>query len=286
MRDMESRMGTKVSALVCVKNSEKTLEACLASLTRSDISEIIVIDGDSIDNSIDIARKYTDLVFSDGGKGLGFARKLGVQKVGSEFLIIMGPDDVLADTPLAQSIDYLTINKNVAGILAHKRLAKVENFWERGQDNLYALASKRTLRVIGNPSLYRTSMLKAFEYDSFYSANEDTDLCERWWDAGYSVSWAPDTFRVLESARQNRSSVYERYCWYGRGDFDFVIKWIGPDWKKALRHFFHPLLNYMIRQPFALLKKGEGGAALFSWLAGLFRYIGFTQRIAPKKGSQ
>jgi glycosyltransferase involved in cell wall biosynthesis len=279
-------METKVSALICVKNSEETLEACLISLVRPDISDIIVIDGESIDNSVQIARKYTDLVFSDNGHGLGYARKLGVEKVGSKYLIIMGPDDVLAHTSLASSVDYLNENTNVAGILAHKRLAQAENFWERGQDRLYALASRRTLRVIGNPSLYRTSMLKAFEYDSYYSANEDTDLCERWWDAGYSVGWAPETFRVLESARQNRSSVYQRYCWYGRGDFDFVVKWLGSDWKKAMRHFFHPLLNYMIRQPVALLRKGESRAALFSLLAGIFRYIGFAQRIAPKRGSR
>lgn len=277
---------TKVSALVCVRNSAEVLEACLISLTRPDIFEIIVIDGESVDNSIEIAKKYTDLVFSDNGHGLGYARKLGVEKVTSELLIIMGPDDVLADTSLELAVDYLNKNKKVAGILAHKRLANIDNFWERGQDILYSFASTRPLRVIGNPSLYRTSMFLDFEYDPYYSANEDTDLCERWWDAGFSVNWAPDSFRVLESARQNRASVYQRYSWYGRGDFDFVVKWFELDRKKAIRHLFHPLLNYMIRQPLSLIKKGEMGAALFSWLAGMFRYLGFVQRIISKIGLQ
>ncbi len=277
------KMPNNLSALVCVKNSAETLGKCLQSLLDNNISEIIVIDGDSTDESWKIAEKFTNRVYSDSGKGLGFARKLGVSKVNSEFLIILGPDDLLSKNALEESIVRITQDEKIAGILAHKRLEICRNFWERGQDGLYELFSAQPVRVIGNPSLYRVKLLRDFEFDEFFSANEDTDLCERWWDNGYSVCRGPLSFQVFETTHQNLRLTYQRYTWYGRGDFDFVIKWIRMKPRIAIRHLFHPLRNYMIIQPVKLMSKGKVESAIFSILAGLFRYIGFLQRVTVQK---
>jgi glycosyltransferase involved in cell wall biosynthesis len=276
-------MKNSVAALICVKNSAQTLGKCLESLSKNGISEIIVIDGESTDDSWKIAETYTNQIYSDLGNGLGYARKLGVSKVSSEFLLIMGPDDLLAEASLSESLDVLHNNEKVAGLLAHKRLEFRSNFWERGQDGLYKLSSSFPVRVIGNPSLYRVELLRDYEYDEFFSANEDTDLCERWWDHGYSVSRAPKSFQVFETTPQNRQLTYSRYTWYGRGDYDFVSKWIKINRKKAIRHLFHPLKNYMILQPINLLKRGQIQTAVFSICAGILRYIGFFQRINLKR---
>jgi glycosyltransferase involved in cell wall biosynthesis len=276
-------MKSSVSVLVCVKNSSETLHKCLESLSQKEISEIIVIDGESTDDSWKIAENFTNLIFSDLGKGLGYARKLGVSKVTSDFLLIMGPDDLLVKESLKESLDLLRENEKIAGLLAHKRLEIRHNFWERGQDGLYKLYSTLPVRVIGNPSLYRVDLLRIYEYDEFFSANEDTDLCERWWDDGYSVGRAPRSFEVLETTPQNRKLTFARYTWYGRGDFDFVSKWLKLDREKAIRHLFHPLKNYMILQPMSLLSRGEVESALFSIIVGVFRYIGFLQRLTVKR---
>lgn len=276
-------LGKKISALVCVKNSSETLSKCLASAVKNGIIELVVIDGNSVDNSLEIARQFTSQIHSDEGRGLGYARRLGVSKIKTEFLLILGPDDVLKDDALNEVLTVIERNPKIAGLLAHKRLSDVRNFWSRGQDGLYELNSSEELRVIGNPSLYRTKLLREFEYDDLYSANEDTDLCERWWNAGYEVGWGPKAFCVEEISEQNWKTVSTRYRWYGRGDFDFINQWMRRDKQVALRHLFHPLLNYMIRKPTKLLLRGQFSASMFSIIAGSQRYVGILQRLRGEK---
>ena len=62
-----------ISTVICVKNGEKILEKCLKSIIRNSPLEIIIVDGGSKDCTIEIAKKYTDKIFSDGGRGLAYA---------------------------------------------------------------------------------------------------------------------------------------------------------------------------------------------------------------------
>ena len=52
-----------LSVVILVKNGERTLGACLDSVKWAD--EIIVVDDESIDGTVAIARKYTDRVITD-----------------------------------------------------------------------------------------------------------------------------------------------------------------------------------------------------------------------------
>ena len=49
----------KVSVVVCAKNEEKRIKNCLESIKKNKIDEIILIDGNSKDKTIQIAKKYT-----------------------------------------------------------------------------------------------------------------------------------------------------------------------------------------------------------------------------------
>lgn len=42
----------EISVIVCTKNAEKTLEACLKSIEENEPSEIILIDGNSSDATV------------------------------------------------------------------------------------------------------------------------------------------------------------------------------------------------------------------------------------------
>ena len=60
-----------VSVIVPTKNSSKTLEACLRSIKEQSYKniEIIVVDNNSIDDTKESAKKYTDKVFNFGPEG-------------------------------------------------------------------------------------------------------------------------------------------------------------------------------------------------------------------------
>jgi glycosyltransferase involved in cell wall biosynthesis len=68
-----------ISVVVCAKNEEKYIKKCLQCLKKQTLKpEIIVVDGNSIDNSCNIAKKYADkIVREKKNEGIASARNLG-----------------------------------------------------------------------------------------------------------------------------------------------------------------------------------------------------------------
>lgn len=82
----------KLSVVINVRNEADNLEDCLASLKFAD--EIIVVDMESTDSSREIAKKYTDKIFTH--KALHFvepARNFGISKAIGDWILILDPDE-------------------------------------------------------------------------------------------------------------------------------------------------------------------------------------------------
>ena len=87
---------SRVSVVVCSKNSSSMLKSCLDSIINNQPGEIIFIDGNSIDDSLEIVSTYSDVkIYSDQGLGLSSARKLGVYHSTKEYVLFIGPDNIL-----------------------------------------------------------------------------------------------------------------------------------------------------------------------------------------------
>jgi glycosyltransferase involved in cell wall biosynthesis len=87
-----------ISAVLIVKNEGVLLNKCLKSLINFD--EIIICDTGSEDNTIEIAKKYTDKVFTDYKWNDNFAeaRNHAVSKATSDWILIIDADDELVST--------------------------------------------------------------------------------------------------------------------------------------------------------------------------------------------
>jgi glycosyltransferase involved in cell wall biosynthesis len=271
-----------VSVLICCKNSQEYIDKCLSSVIKQSPFEIVIIDGNSNDSTVLLSEKYTKLIFSDEGKGLGYARKLGVSKCSGDFVVIISPDDLISDNFIEKAVDEISQNNKLAALLAPKKMAEIKSFWDHGQNSIYELTKTFKIRVVGNPSIYRTEYLKSFSYDDSFSANEDTDLCERWNRAGLEVGWGK-SFYTIEIENRDYLTFRSRYIWYGKGDYRFVKKWLQIDKKVALRHFLHPLKNYMLKYSLHFLIKGDFKSIPFAILCGYYRYYGFLIEQNKKK---
>lgn len=112
-------MKLKISALINTRNEEVNIKYCLESLRWCD--EIIVVDMESDDNTVNIAKKYTDSVFSHE-KLVAFdaARKLAVEKSTGDWLLIVDADELVPVT-LAQTLTNIAL-KDLADIavIPHK----------------------------------------------------------------------------------------------------------------------------------------------------------------------
>lgn len=99
----------KISACIISYNEENKIEDCLKSLLPV-ADEIIVVDSISTDNTLKIARKYTDKIFSQEFLGHIEQKNLAISKASHAWIISLDCDERLTQE-LQQSI--LAIKDNL-----------------------------------------------------------------------------------------------------------------------------------------------------------------------------
>ncbi|RZJ34853.1 MAG: glycosyltransferase family 2 protein [Flavobacterium sp.] len=105
----------KLSVVIPVYNVEKTLRKCIDSVLQNGLAddeyEIIIIDDESPDNSIEIAREFelahsNVRLISQRNKGLGGARNTGISHAVGKYLLFLDSDDYVKPGSLQLIVDY------------------------------------------------------------------------------------------------------------------------------------------------------------------------------------
>ncbi len=101
-----------ISAVVLTKNEEKNIEACLSSLSWCD--EIVVIDDNSQDKTVLLAKKHGAKVYLHDMKGdFSRQRNYGLEKATSEWVLFIDADERVS-APLWYEIMEYTNNPLVS----------------------------------------------------------------------------------------------------------------------------------------------------------------------------
>lgn len=116
----------KVTIGICTRNDERTLgmlfESILSLDYPKDMLEIIVVDGESNDRTLEIVGFYFDrlgaksLQLSDRGFGLGYARNLIVENSLADFIAFIDADQYLDPLWLRESIVELLNYPSVGSV--------------------------------------------------------------------------------------------------------------------------------------------------------------------------
>lgn len=80
-----------VSVNIICKNEEKNVEDCLKSVLWAD--EIVVVDGESNDNTVEIAKRYTDKVFTNKWEGFAKQRSFALAKSTKDWVLVLDADE-------------------------------------------------------------------------------------------------------------------------------------------------------------------------------------------------
>ena len=115
----------KISIIIPVYNSSKTLDECLNSIFKSNIKdfEVIVVSGNSTDNSIEISKKYnTKIIELSENKGPAFARNKGSEIAQGEILLFLDSDVMIEKDSLNIIIDKFSSSEidAIQGIYSHE----------------------------------------------------------------------------------------------------------------------------------------------------------------------
>lgn len=112
---------SKISAVISAYNEEKNIERCLKSLSFAD--EIVVVDNSSSDKTVEIAKKYTDQIFTQKNNPnlIDLQKNFGFEKATNEWVLSIDADEEVS----------LELAEEVKKILAAKpsSIANIHGFW-------------------------------------------------------------------------------------------------------------------------------------------------------------
>ena len=112
----------RLSVVVITLNEEEKLEKCLDPVKWAD--ELIVVDSFSTDGTLDIARRYTEMIFQNKWEGFASQRTFGMEHATGDWILFLDADEYVTE-PLNQRIqEILKTGSEFDGFKIHR----VENF--------------------------------------------------------------------------------------------------------------------------------------------------------------
>lgn len=101
----------KIDVVICTKNSESVLAECLNSIFEEiPVCHLIVLDGFSIDKTLDIIDNYKDkfnIKIIQTKAGLGKSREISIQNVDSEWFAFIDSDVILKHGWFKEITNYI-----------------------------------------------------------------------------------------------------------------------------------------------------------------------------------
>lgn len=141
-------MSKMISVIIATFNAAKTLERCLISITSQldDNCELIIIDGGSTDNTLDIIKKYRSHVtysLSEPDKGIYDAWNKGIVQSKGKWLMFVGADDELLPGSINKYLDVIS------------KVTEIDKYDYICAQNDYVDSNGRVLKKIGKEPSWR-----------------------------------------------------------------------------------------------------------------------------------
>ncbi len=97
MQNNEQAGAAKISAVLLVRNEEANLQYCLETLSWCD--EIVLADMESEDRTVEIARKYTDKIYTHPKvPAFDIGKKFAIEKAAGEWIMLVDADEMVPKT--------------------------------------------------------------------------------------------------------------------------------------------------------------------------------------------
>ena len=219
-----------VSVQIITLNEEATIAACITSVLANDPAEIIVIDGGSIDATVEIAKSMGVQVLTPGQLGRGASRRLGYHSASQPYSAMVDADDRIAEDWVEVSLRELRAG-SYSGLQSRLRVLDPQSWWERGWDQYFLESIKPVADTImvGHPAIYVTKDLQESRDDIGHD-HEDTQLSVDFQSRGLRQGIGTAvSYRVCPNTRAE--NLY-KWHFYGKGYRDFVDK--HPDRRSAI----------------------------------------------------
>lgn len=272
----ENKYEDGITAIAIVLNNEHDIEGMLISLKENNPSQIIIVDGGSTDNTVNIAKKYTDEVYITE-KGIGKQFLYGLQKVKFNILWSVECDHRFSSNFLYTFLEEYK-DSGYFGIQATLKCINTDTFFEKGISLFYDIHqyNKGVRDMIAAPNLYSSKeYINLLDIEHFNGFSIDTKIGESIKEKKFVVGLG--STEAYQYEKINLKIFLKKYFNYGKGDYDFYEnhkkKWTI---KRKLKSIFHVFNRYIIDYPLKSFKVGKPHIAVpYLWLSAIVRYSGW-----------
>jgi GT2 family glycosyltransferase len=217
----------RVSVVVCSYNSERTMEACLASLEVLDYPdyEVIVVNDGSTDRTLEISERFPFCrIISQPNKGLSVARNVGAEVATGE-IVAYTDSDCVADPDW---LTYLVAKMEASDLAAcggpnfpppEDSLVPAAVAVSPGGPTHVLISDEVAEHIAGCNMAFRRDVLMALGgFDPVYrAAGDDVDICWRFQDAGHAIGFSPAA--IVWHFRRNTVGAYiKQQRGYGKAE--------------------------------------------------------------------
>lgn len=268
----------KISVVVCVKNEQARLAECLEKIKLNEPDELIVVDGNSTDKTVEIARRYTDNVIISKNSNLTRDRQIGLNAARNEYIAMIDGDHRLEKGDLDSLLKDL-LNNQFSVVQSQLKSYYNRGWWNKGEEQMWDLNDNipGPSKMVGAaPTMYRKSLFEKIQFDDTITKTiDDTDFA-------YRLSLLPDVkygigqTKIAQFHVADKKDYLRKFKWYGIGDGEFCIK----HRNRALSMWFHLLIEYPIIYPIRAILTKRYYAAGYCFIQGVIRAKWMIKTIA------
>lgn len=173
----------KVSIVVLTKNSAATVRKTLDSVfnqTRKP-DEVVVVDGNSSDGTLNIVKQYPVKLLSEPGLGFGYARNVGVKNSSGEIIFFIDSDCYAEPQWIEKMLPHFQ-DSEIAGVTGPTRLWNTHHGVARflacvgGRMDMPSSRMFFEIAPTMNLAVRKEEVLKVGGFDETLVRCEDTDL--------------------------------------------------------------------------------------------------------------
>lgn len=207
------------TVIIPVLNNPTGLARCIEAIRRSSTEfELIVVDNGSTDETLSVARRYTECVLECPGMTIGAMRNEGAKVAKGAILVFTDSDQEPSHDWLKLGMDAIASDPSI-GLAGARVHAPPESRWVARTWDLQRRFSDRAGDIdwleAGNLFARREAFVGVGGFRSDLIASEDVDLSFRVRRAGYRVVCDPRIINYHHGDPQTLGEFYRKERWRG-----------------------------------------------------------------------
>lgn len=266
-----------ISVLLICLNDEDSISTSIESMMKSELREIIVIDGGSSDKTLEIVSKLpVELIQSE--MGMATQMKAGISAAKGSLIFMAESDHFYPKHSINKLADELE-QFNADGVQGRLVFQEESNFFEKGHKEFIRIHNKKPGRrdMISGSQIWKSNKLIKLlnNINGGESYSFDTERAEA--IKRLNLKTYVGKTKIIDNGKVDFNKFIARHINYGNGDYNFFIQ-NKENFKflRKVKSLTHVFVRYGFSYPFkGLFNRRFYIIIPYMWLVCLVRYTGF-----------